>query len=106
MTLTEPVGDTIKKKKKRFYRNLCTGKLFYFVDSRTNKVDAFDYDGNSITNRRTVFDLRAHGLEGFPDGIAVDRSGNLWVAIMGPGLVNFASKQPVISSCTIKNFFL
>jgi len=65
------------------------GKTFYFVDSRTNKVDAFDLDINTgkLSNRRVVFDLRAHGLQGFPDGLAVDERNNVWVACMGPGLL-------------------
>ena len=32
-------------------------------------------------NRRTVFDFEAEQISGFPDGLTIDRDGNLWVAL-------------------------
>ena len=48
------------------------GKIMYYIDSLTKKIDAFDFDvkNGSLTNRRTVFDVTQHvGKNGFPDGI-------------------------------------
>lgn len=57
-------------------------KTMYYIDSPTRRVDAFDFDikAGKITNRRTIFDFVKNGLEGFPDGQAIDADGNLWVA--------------------------
>jgi len=65
------------------------GKTFYFVDSKTGKVDAFDLDVDTgeLSNRRVVFDFEANGLEGPPDGIAVDERNPIWIACVGPGLL-------------------
>nr|XP_027215029.1 regucalcin-like [Penaeus vannamei] len=61
-------------------------KTFYFVDSHPRTIDAFDYDDESgaISNRRVVFDFYKAGLKDqFPDGMAIDVDGNLWVASFG-----------------------
>lgn len=34
-------------------------------------------------NRRVVFDLPKNGVEGTPDGMTIDASGNLWLALYG-----------------------
>ncbi|WP_406304514.1 SMP-30/gluconolactonase/LRE family protein [Streptomyces sp. NBC_00885] len=61
------------------------GCLLYYADSRTRRVDVFDYDLDSgtIANRRpfVTFD------EGEPDGLAVDTAGRVWVAVWGAGQV-------------------
>jgi sugar lactone lactonase YvrE len=53
----------------------------YFADTPTGVVDAFDYDDRtgSISNRRTVVRI----ADGGPDGMTIDRDGNLWVAQWG-----------------------
>jgi len=58
---------------------------FYYIDSPTRSVDAFDYNSvrGTITNRRTIVTVEWGG--GLPDGMTVDRDGDLWVAIMGAG---------------------
>lgn len=58
-------------------------KTFYYIDSCTFCVEAFDYDDNtgSISNRRTVIEYKAAGLQkDIPDGMCIDEAGNLWVA--------------------------
>ncbi len=57
------------------------GRTMYYVDSPTQKVDAFDFDPaqGQISNRRTVVTL----TEGYPDGMCADADGNLWIAIWG-----------------------
>lgn len=56
---------------------------FYFIDTPTLEVSAFDYDADTgaITNRRTVVRFPEDG--GKPDGMTIDSAGNLWVALWG-----------------------
>jgi sugar lactone lactonase YvrE len=57
------------------------GGTFYFIDSMTGSVAAFDYNGDSGTlgSKRTVVTIPA--VEGIPDGLAVDSTGCLWIAL-------------------------
>jgi len=63
------------------------GHTMYFIDSGSRGVDAFDFDltTGAITNRRRLIDLAAAG--GLPDGMTVDATGQLWVALWGAGRV-------------------
>ena len=56
---------------------------FYYIDTPTQRVDAFDYDiaSGRIENRRVAFDIPKEF--GIPDGMARDRAGRLWVACWG-----------------------
>lgn len=60
---------------------------FYYVDTMTHRVDAFDYDADSgaISNRRTLVTLSP--TEGHPDGMCVDESGCIWLALSGAGQI-------------------
>jgi sugar lactone lactonase YvrE len=40
-----------------------------------------------LAKRRTVFDFELNGLGGFPDGMAIDTEGKLWVACFGESRV-------------------
>ncbi|XP_029283006.1 regucalcin [Cottoperca gobio] len=62
-------------------------KTFFYIDSLSLTVDAFDYDLNSgnLGNRRIVYRM-AEG-EGLPDGMTVDAEGRLWVACYNGGRV-------------------
>ncbi|WP_409234237.1 SMP-30/gluconolactonase/LRE family protein [Streptomyces sp. PA5.6] len=55
------------------------GRLMYYVDSPTRRVDVLDFDGRRAVNLRPF----AHVEEGagFPDGLAVDAEGCVWVAL-------------------------
>lgn len=55
-------------------------RIFYFVDSGSRTVFAYDYDAatGEIENRRVLATI-APG-EGVPDGLCIDREGFLWVA--------------------------
>jgi sugar lactone lactonase YvrE len=54
----------------------------YFVDTPTDRIDVFDYDGE-IANRRVFATID----RGSPDGLAVDDEGCIWVALHGGGAV-------------------
>ncbi|MCI0488739.1 MAG: SMP-30/gluconolactonase/LRE family protein, partial [Blastocatellia bacterium] len=55
-------------------------RTMYFIDSPTQKVVAYDYDKATaeISNPRTVIHVRADEM-GYPDGIAIDEEGMLWI---------------------------
>lgn len=57
------------------------GRTMYYVDSVTHRVDAFSFDNatGAIADRRTV--VRFPEAMGYPDGIAIDAQGMLWVAL-------------------------
>jgi len=58
-------------------------RLFYYVDSATQRLDCFDFDLNSgnIGNRRVLVDLA--GSDVFIDGMTVDAEGGIWLAVHG-----------------------
>ncbi|WP_121830988.1 SMP-30/gluconolactonase/LRE family protein [Streptomyces sp. S1] len=62
------------------------GRLFYFADSPTRRVDVFDYDtaAGTLSGRRPFAGF-GEGEE--PDGLAVDIEGRVWVAVWGAGEV-------------------
>ena len=60
-----------------------SGDAMYFIDSTTQRIDAFDFDGatGAIANRRTLADIDA--ADGLPDGMAVNTHGGIWVCLFG-----------------------
>ncbi|XP_041834791.1 regucalcin [Melanotaenia boesemani] len=62
-------------------------RTFFYIDSLSLTVDAFDYDPNTgqLGNRRVVYHMEEG--EGFPDGMTVDAEGRLWVACYNGGRV-------------------
>ncbi len=59
------------------------GHIFYYIDTPTRRVRAFDYDieTGEIANERTVVNIPEH--LGRPDGMTIDQEGNLWIAQFG-----------------------
>ncbi|KZC11423.1 Regucalcin, partial [Dufourea novaeangliae] len=59
----------------------------YYIDTPTLQVAAFDFEPiqGTISNKRIVFDLQKNNITGLPDGMTIDRDGNLWVALFGGG---------------------
>jgi sugar lactone lactonase YvrE len=53
---------------------------FYYIDTPTSGVVAYDYERASgrIANKRPIITIPKD--EGFPDGMAIDRDGMLWIA--------------------------
>ncbi|MBA2115519.1 SMP-30/gluconolactonase/LRE family protein [Bremerella alba] len=64
-------------------------KLFYYIDTATRKIDAFDYDIETghISNRRMVVDIPESLGIGKPDGMTIDAEGMLWTGMWGGAAV-------------------
>jgi sugar lactone lactonase YvrE len=87
------------------------GRTMYFIDTPTQRVDAFDFDPGqgAIANRRPLVEVPPEA--GLPDGMTVDAEGFLWVALWGgwavrryapDGTLDRVVRLPVsqVSSCT------
>ncbi len=63
------------------------GSRVFYVDTPTRRVDVFDVDplSGAWSGRRPHFWIERPG--GFPDGMAIDEEGGLWVALWGAGVV-------------------
>lgn len=63
------------------------GRTFYFTDSATRRLDAFDFDVETgrISNRRPLVQLPDKVAT--PDGLTVDAAGTIWVAMWDGGCV-------------------
>ena len=55
----------------------------YHIDSPTRRIDAWDYDNHTgaINNRRPLHTVQQKGA--FPDGMAMDAEGKIWLALWG-----------------------
>ncbi|WP_405613011.1 SMP-30/gluconolactonase/LRE family protein [Streptomyces sp. NBC_00076] len=55
------------------------GRLMYYIDSPTRRVDVFDFTDGRTRARRTLVEIEDGA--GFPDGLTVDAEGCVWVAL-------------------------
>lgn len=58
-------------------------KTFYYIDTPTREVRAYDYDleSGTVANQRSIICF-PDGF-GWPDGMTSDMQGNLWIAMWG-----------------------
>ncbi|MFF3708841.1 SMP-30/gluconolactonase/LRE family protein [Streptomyces phaeochromogenes] len=61
------------------------GRLMYYIDSPTRRIDVFDFDGQRVGGRRELAVIEEG--DGFPDGLTVDADGCVWVALWDGGAV-------------------
>jgi sugar lactone lactonase YvrE len=71
------------------------GSRAYYNDTATQRIDVFDYDGESgLTGRRPFAEIPAEA--GGPDGLTVDAEGGVWVALYGGGAVRCYTPEGVL----------
>ncbi len=67
------------------------GRALFYVDSPTGRVDRFDVDPGTgaLTGRRVAFEIPRSA--GVPDGMAMDATGCLWIALWdGSGVCRYS----------------
>lgn len=55
------------------------GRLMYYIDTATRRIDVFDVDGEQAGGRRPFATVEEGA--GYPDGLTVDAEGAVWVAL-------------------------
>jgi sugar lactone lactonase YvrE len=60
-----------------------SGDRMYFVDSTTQRIDVFDFDGSTgdLADRRPLAEIDPR--DGLPDGLTIDAEGGVWVCLFG-----------------------
>jgi sugar lactone lactonase YvrE len=74
------------------------GATMYYVDTLTRRVDRLSLDAatGALRARATAFEVDA--AEGWPDGMAIDDEGCLWVALWGGGqVIRYATDGRVLA---------
>jgi sugar lactone lactonase YvrE len=61
------------------------GRLMYYIDTPTRRVDVFDHAEGRVSARRPFVEIEDGA--GFPDGLTVDADGCVWVALWDGGAV-------------------
>ncbi|MFF8671545.1 SMP-30/gluconolactonase/LRE family protein [Streptomyces sp. NPDC015242] len=67
------------------------GRLMYYIDTPTRRIDVFDHADGRISGRRTLAEIEEGA--GFPDGLTVDADGCVWVALWEGGAVRRYTPQ-------------
>jgi D-xylonolactonase len=76
------------------------GSTMYFSDTLSRTVLAYDLDGGGRLGGKRVF-ARIDESDGFPDGLAIDSEGGVWVAHWGAGRISRWSPQGVRSETVL-----
>lgn len=64
------------------------GRIMYYTDTRTGRVDMFDFDERRGTiSKRRLFITIPEEI-GYPDGLVVDESGFIWLALWEGGAIH------------------
>ncbi|HEY0869792.1 MAG TPA: SMP-30/gluconolactonase/LRE family protein [Acidothermaceae bacterium] len=63
------------------------GSIAYYTDTKTRRIDVFDYAAEAGLTSRRPFVAIADGAGG-PDGLTVDAEGCVWVALYGGSAVH------------------
>jgi sugar lactone lactonase YvrE len=70
------------------------GRLAYYVDSATGRIDVMDYAADrGLTDRRPFVTIET----GAPDGLTVDAEGGIWVALWGGSAVHRYTPEGALS---------
>lgn len=64
------------------------GHHMYFIDSRTQRVGRFEYDPDAGELGARVGEVEIPAPQGMPDGMCVDDTGAIWVALWGGSAVH------------------
>lgn len=73
-------------------------KRFYYIDTLAAEVAQFSYDieNGKISNRKSL--IKFEHSQGAPDGMTIDREGNLWIAFWGGGCIRRISPAGAVIS--------
>jgi sugar lactone lactonase YvrE len=74
------------------------GSVFYLVETQAREILRYDFDleTSRIASEASVFVDAEHFPEGFPDGLAVDSRGHLWVAEFAGSAVHEFSPDGIL----------
>ncbi|MFE0470720.1 SMP-30/gluconolactonase/LRE family protein [Streptomyces sp. NPDC058947] len=67
------------------------GRLMYYIDTPTRRIDVFDHADGRVSGRRTLAEIEEGA--GFPDGLTVDADGCVWVALWAGAAVRRYTPQ-------------
>lgn len=63
------------------------GTSLFYIDTLSREIAKFEYDSESPRLCNRAVHYRFGDSDGLPDGMTIDRDGNLWVALWGSGRV-------------------
>jgi sugar lactone lactonase YvrE len=74
------------------------GQRMLFIDSTTQRIDAFDFDvaAGTLSGRRTFAAIAPE--DGLPDGLAVDEDDGVWVALFGGGALRHYDRDGTLDA--------
>jgi sugar lactone lactonase YvrE len=77
-----------------------TGDRMYFVDSTTQRIDAFDFEAatGAITGRRAFAEVDPR--DGLPDGLTVDAEGGVWLCLFGGAAIRRYGPDGALTAAT------